>query len=174
MKWVQIIIVIVILVSLASFFAPFVGGLKYDYETYDVFKAEREYFAKYLPKSATEIHHYAVCDFDTNYHFIKATVKIKNLADLTASENSFDTPSQYTGLSYSDEQFDCLFYKRPNWWNQDELLGYEENFLGIFADDNNYGSGIWLFYDKQTQKLRLFIWSQQWLSADKVKEELNL
>ena len=146
---------------------------KSPYESYEVFNDSWNNAAIYLPKNSLEIHHYPVLDFDTNYHFIEATAELKSLKAFVLSENYFNCEHHGSGISYSDQVFDELFYKRPDWWNEKSFLGFEESYIFIFADKNNYGRGCWLFYDSDKQKIRLFTWSQQWLSEKDVRRAIR-
>lgn len=143
------------------------------YDDYDTFKKHEGNLAKYLPESSTQIRYFAVLDFDTNYHFVEATVQIEHLKEFATSKNNFDSQFNCSDVPYSDQKFDQLFYKRPIWWNQKSLVGYKENHLCLFADTNNYGGGCWIFYDNKAQKVRVFTWSQQWLSLEDVKKGLH-
>jgi hypothetical protein len=142
--------------------------LKSYYETYEAFNSQWESIAKYLPESSSEIYHYKFLGFDTNHHFIEANVEFESLKEFVVAKNYFDSKHHGTNVSYSDELFDKLFHKRPEWWNYESILEFEENQLIIFADKNNYGKGCWFFYDHEKQKIRLFTWSQQWLSSQDV------
>ena len=141
------------------------------YDTYETFKDRQENIAPYLPESSTEIQHYAILDFDTNYHFIEATVKIESLSNFLFLNNNFEGQFTCSDITYSDQKFDRLFYKKPIWWNEKSLVDYEENHLCLFVDSSpkNVSRGCWIFYDKETQKIRVFIWSQQWLSLENIK-----
>jgi hypothetical protein len=149
-----------------------IGGNKEEhYDTYETFKVHWENIAPYLPESSTGIQHFAVLDFDTNYHFIEATVQIGSLNAFLSSNNNFESQFTCSDITYSDQKFDLLFYKKPVWWNEKSLVDYEENHFCIFVDSSpkNYSRGCWLFYDKETQRIRVFIWSQQWLSLENIK-----
>ena len=152
-----------------------IGGSSEEYyETYEDFKKHWGALAGFLPNTSKEILHYAVLDFDTNYHFIEATVQLENLKEFVKSKNGFSSKHVYPEVSYSQYKFDQLFYEKPNWWNQSSVFEYEENQLLVFGDKNNYGEGYWFFYDNDNSKIRLFTWSQQWLSQEKVIKTLNL
>ena len=81
------------------------------YDTYETFKDRQEKIAPYLPESSTEIQHYAILDFDTNYHFIEATVKIESLSNFLFLNNNFEGQFTCSDITYSDQKFDRLFYK---------------------------------------------------------------
>jgi hypothetical protein len=152
---------------------PGIGGQNlYHYKAYLSFQKEWKDIAAYLPENATDISHYCVLDFDTNYHYLEASAQLNNIEDFTVSRKYFGYSSHYLNISYSDSAFKRLFYNIPDWWNQESLSGYQENCLILGPDANNYGKGIWLFYNNDNQKIRVFTWSQQWLSSDKVKKDL--
>lgn len=148
------------------------GDSESRYETHDSFKKRWENIANYLPDSASDIRHYAVLDFDTNYHFLEASVDIHGLQDFITSKNDFNCQSTHAEIFYSDRQFDSLFYKRPVWWNQESMFYYDEKYLCLFTDANGYGKGCMLFYDNHAGNIRVFVWSQQWLRAEDVKKKM--
>lgn len=144
------------------------------YPSYEAFAERWARFAQFLPESSTEIRHYKVLDFDTNYHYIEASVKIEDFKQFAERDTDFGDSTIFFDVLYSDERFDQRFYKRPRWWNQDTMLSYSENFMHLFADKNNYGTGCWLFYNSTDHKIRVFVWNQQWLSQDEVKTIFGL
>lgn len=150
------------------------GNSESQYKTYDSFKKREEHLAKYLPENSTGIHHYAVLDFDTNYHFIEATAQLGSLENFVESNNNFNSQHRYSKVSYSQDRFDNLYHKKPDWWNQKDISEFEENELLILSEDKNYGKGCWLFYDSDMQRIRIFTWAQQWLSEENVIKTLDL
>lgn len=142
------------------------------YETYDGFKKNWDKLAGHLPENSTGIRHYSVLDFDTNYHFIEATARIEDLDIFVKSKNYFDSELNYFDVPYSDRRFDSLFYKKPAWWNEENLYDYEQSVLILFSDDKNYGRGCWFFYNEDVSTIRVFIWLQQWRSLEDVKKIL--
>ncbi|MHC5158148.1 MAG: hypothetical protein ACYSOZ_08670, partial [Planctomycetota bacterium] len=127
-----------------------------------------------IPKNSTAITHYAVGQFDTNYDFIEATAQHENLKEFIKSKKDFSGKRIYSKADYSQYKFDQLFGEKPEWWTQTKMSEFEENHLVLFADSDDYGYGCWFFYDNDNSKVRLFTWSQQWLTQDKVIKTLNL
>ncbi|MBM4103393.1 MAG: hypothetical protein FJ263_04980 [Planctomycetes bacterium] len=142
------------------------------YKKYVSFQKEWKILAAYLPESSTDIQHYYVLEFDTNYHYLEATAKLSTLEEFINSHKYFDYPFHHSDVSYSETSFAKLFFKKPDWWNQESLADYKENCLIIGLDHNDYGEGLWFFYTKEKEKIRVFVWSQQWLPAEKVKKGL--
>ena len=173
MKWFKSKLLKYGILTLLLFLPSCIGGSSEEYyETYYAFIHRWEELSRFLPENSTHIRHYAVGDFDTNYHFIEATALLKDLETFVKSKNYYDSQFTHAGVQYSDQQFDELFYERPLWWNEQSIRNYQDNILFLFPNDDDYRRGYWLFYDKIDSKIRVFIWGQQWQTMEGVKKVL--
>lgn len=167
----------VILLYLAlTFFGGFQGHIKKHYPTYEAFENSNVYRLVNLaiPQGSQKIDYHAWLAFDTNYYFVQAHVDCGDdlmifIRQITQGlKIDFDAENVVFHMS----SFDELFSHKPKWWNKESMQKFTQNYLLVRPYENNYGSGLWYFYDKDSHILRVFKWSQQHLSNKRLKKVL--
>ena len=155
----------------------FQGHIEKHYSTYEAFENSDEYslanFA--IPQNSQKIDYYAWLAFDTNYHFVQAEVDCGNelMVFIKQIKQGLKIDFDAENAVFNTNSFDELFSgHKPKWWNKESMQKFTQNYLLVRPCENNYSSGLWYFYDKDSHMLRVFKWSQQHLSNKRLKEVL--
>ena len=140
-----------------------------------------------LPWGAQAIDWFFFGGFDTNYEFVQAEAKLsrKDLYAIVLECPFMDItePTFVENVDYSIDQFNKIFgplKEVPSWWiGNNAMSGFDVNILKFgndnkYGNDEGYGYGCWAFYNSKEGIVKIFRWSQQWLSDKQVKETFNI
>ena len=107
---------------------------------------------------------------DKNNQSIKG--KNPSIDNFTVKKDGGDFDA-ITASTISSRAFLEVFGSNKNvkWWVKEG--DYDVNEL-MFNYDDEFGHGCWAFYNKKTQTLSVFKWSQQWLSDGHFKEAFGI
>ena len=150
-------------------------GSCYHFKTYEQFVESGEYKGNIkIPRDAHNIDIFALLMFDTNHWFIKTHTDMKQdfFAFVDNATQGITLEYKFKNIPFQMDIFNDIFPgDKPKWWDKKSLPQFEENYLIIRPDESNeYGKGIWYFYDRGSNTLLAFEWTQQWLMANDLKE----
>ena len=168
---------VILLFVIMHFLGGGIGGgyiVKNDM-TYKDFKNSELYSGSIvLPQTTEGIDVFLWLGFDTNYRFVQANVGLENnlTAFVEGMEEGLDIDLKIEDVNFCMSTFDKIFSKKhkPQWWNEESMLGFVQNCMLVRPYENHYGRGMWYFYNRENRVIKVFEWNQQWLSTNRLKE----
>jgi hypothetical protein len=170
------------LMFITTFVNPVKQWKNLSYKQYT--KACGDYVPKIaIPESSEHINMYVTYGIDVGHEFVQAKVRQEDvdLKKIVSDYNFGDLsdPVYITNAPYSKGAFSGIFgaTNNPKWWIDEGDYDINELMFGCdgkYGKDQGYGHGCWVFYDRKTQTLNVFRWSQQGLSNDRFKDAFGI